>query len=293
MRGRTTYALPVILALAASGAAITILTADAASAATCLASPDHTAPKGSRWYYRIDFANHQRKCWHLVSKDGGARETAKAAPQTKQVRKQVAAPVAPAPTEVADEPAPPAQDPQQFITRDVSNVGPDDARAMPPAEQPPAPAADTTAPQVAAMAPPAEAAPAPAAAPADVSNLSPPVERPAPQAKIAAAAEPQPTSLLQYVFLVLVLIGLAGGGVLYVAEMRRRRNDVLRVSRRPAMPLRRAPVAQEEPPMPRRVRLAREEPPMAHDPREDTPLADDFETALRQLAQLRTQRRAA
>ena len=263
MRGCIQYALPAILALASP--AITVPTAGSAQAATCLASPNRPTPEGSHWYYRIDHAQQQRKCWHLVAKDSGARETAKAVPQARAARRAPAAAVA-----AQDQAKPVAQDPQQLFTRDASNVAPDDALVILPPEQPAAPAPGTTAQRAAAASAPAEEA----QAPADVSNLSPPVERPAPRPDIASDA-PAPAGMLRYVFLVLVALGLAAGAVLYVAEMRRRRSDVLQLARKPAG-------------APRSVRMPREEPNM---PRAAN-LSEDFETALRQLAQLRTRRAA-
>ena len=38
--------------------------ANAAQADDCLAAPNSTAPQGSRWYYRLDWAT-QRKCWYV------------------------------------------------------------------------------------------------------------------------------------------------------------------------------------------------------------------------------------
>jgi hypothetical protein len=40
------------------------VTAGTARAADCLAAPDPSAPKNSRWYYRTD-RTQQRKCWYL------------------------------------------------------------------------------------------------------------------------------------------------------------------------------------------------------------------------------------
>jgi hypothetical protein len=37
---------------------------NAAQADDCLAAPNSTAPQGSRWYYRLDWAT-QRKCWYV------------------------------------------------------------------------------------------------------------------------------------------------------------------------------------------------------------------------------------
>jgi len=51
-----------------------------ANADTCLTKAGAPGPKGSRWYYRIEWPS-QRKCWHLVQKDKRPTLAAKAAPQ--------------------------------------------------------------------------------------------------------------------------------------------------------------------------------------------------------------------
>jgi len=164
MRGRTQYALPIIIALAAPGS-IVAGAGTANAAETCLTSPKLPGPVGSRWYYRLDHAN-QRKCWHLVSQGhSAARETAAAQPRSP--KKQVAAPA----TVAADESAE-AQDTAQLITRNVSEVAPDDALVIPPVEPPAAPAADTTEQQTIVTKTPAVPAQAAIRAPADVSNLA-------------------------------------------------------------------------------------------------------------------------
>jgi hypothetical protein len=45
-----------------------IVPAGTARAADCLAAPDPSAPKNSRWYYRTD-RTQQRKCWYLRAAD--------------------------------------------------------------------------------------------------------------------------------------------------------------------------------------------------------------------------------
>ena len=221
MRGRRKHALAIVITLGAAGLSFMGATAGTASAAEgCLTSPKMPAPEGGRWYYRLDHANNKRKCWHLVMKDG-ARETVKSV--NAPAAKRVAAPAASAP-----EP----QDPQKLVTRDVSstndesNVAPSDALVIVPLED-----------QAPAMAPEQQATMAPAAqvqAPIDAPEVRSPTERAAPRPGKAAAAEPAPTSVMQYAFLVLVMIALAGGSALYAAELRRRRNDVLQDRTEPA-----------------------------------------------------------
>jgi len=269
MRGRTQYALPIIIALAAPGS-IVAGAGTANAAETCLTSPKLPGPVGSRWYYRLDHAN-QRKCWHLVSQGhSAARETAAAQPRSP--KKQVAAPA----TVAADESAE-AQDTAQLITRNVSEVAPDDALVIPPVEPPAAPAADTTEQQTIVTKTPAVPAQAAIRAPADVSNLAAPAEQAAPQPSTASTARAEPVAMAQYIFLALMAIVLGGGAVLYVNELRRRRNDVLRTIQRPA-------------PAPRNAR-AREPMPAVADPH-GFRRRDDVEAAVNRPAPLR-QRRAA
>ena len=65
MPGRLAGSVPVIatLVLAALGVEAPSATARAED---CLASPNSPAPKGSWWYYRLDWAT-QRKCWYVRS----------------------------------------------------------------------------------------------------------------------------------------------------------------------------------------------------------------------------------
>jgi hypothetical protein len=61
-----------------------IVPAGTARAADCLAAPDPSAPKNSRWYYRTD-RTQQRKCWYLraanqPSQQGAARTAHEIAP---------------------------------------------------------------------------------------------------------------------------------------------------------------------------------------------------------------------
>ena len=67
-----------------------------ANADACLTAPGAAGPKGSRWYYRIEWPS-QRKCWHLVQKDKRPATAAKAAPQPDTDDDTEAAPT-PAPT---------------------------------------------------------------------------------------------------------------------------------------------------------------------------------------------------
>jgi hypothetical protein len=65
-------------ALLVSGLSVTV-PASTARAADCLAAPNPSAPKNSRWYYRTD-RTQQRKCWYLRAanrplQQGAARTT--------------------------------------------------------------------------------------------------------------------------------------------------------------------------------------------------------------------------
>jgi hypothetical protein len=72
MPGRLAGSIPIIatLVLAALG-----VEAPTARAEDCLASPNSPAPKGSWWYYRLDWPT-QRKCWYLRSFGWQAKQTA-------------------------------------------------------------------------------------------------------------------------------------------------------------------------------------------------------------------------
>ena len=275
MRGRTRYALPIIIAFATPASIVIMPTTDTANAAeTCLASPKLPGPAGSRWYYRLDHANNERKCWHLVLSDRKAPSaTAKATPQFRPARRLAAATAADI---AADEKMnPEARDPRQLVTKDASNVAPDDANVAPDDALviPPVEPQATTEQQTASMSASAEQT----NAPTDVSNLSPPVERPVPRTSAASVVDDAPTSMLQYAFLAFVLIGLGGGAVLYVAEIRRHRNDVLQIMQRSAR-------------VPREGRMRSEDAALRITGLDDFGLRDGVERAGQRLTQLRARR---
>jgi hypothetical protein len=117
------------------------------------------------------------------------------------------------------------------VTKNASDVtvqAPPNVTVLPVVVQKPEPAAEP-APQTAAEPAPQTAAAAPAVAqPQAPLDIQPPAATslpPAPPSR--AAATEAPASPLQFVFLAIALIGLAGGAVVYVAEIRRRRSDVL------------------------------------------------------------------
>jgi hypothetical protein len=73
-----------------------IVPASTARAADCLAAPDPSAPKNSRWYYRTD-RTQQRKCWYLRAanqplQQGTARTAHEIAPTKPSPSASTAAP---------------------------------------------------------------------------------------------------------------------------------------------------------------------------------------------------------
>ena len=262
MRGRAHYVLPLIIALATPGSIM--MAASPAGADACLAAPKLPAPKGGRWYYRFDAK--QNKCWHLVWEGAPAKAAAQPQPAAKQA-------AAPAPTVADDEGAKPdPQDARPLVTKDVSEVAPDDALVIVPPE--PSPATDATEQPGATISASADAAPAPIAGPAALATPAEPIPAPA---KVAAAAEPETSSLSQYVFLVLIAIALAGGAILYLNEMRRRRSDVLRMMERSA-------------PAPRRLRPREPRQPVAD--KNVVRLSDALEQDISRLVHSRLRRAA-
>jgi hypothetical protein len=79
MPGRLAGSVPVIatLVLAALGVEAPSATARAED---CLASPNSPAPKGSWWYYRLDWAT-QRKCWYVRSLSQSDHQAKTSAPK--------------------------------------------------------------------------------------------------------------------------------------------------------------------------------------------------------------------
>ncbi len=67
---------PAVSRVATAGAKST-------SASSCLAAPNHAAPKGGHWYYHLDRANN-RKCWYLRGPSEAA-EAPTAAPKVDAV----------------------------------------------------------------------------------------------------------------------------------------------------------------------------------------------------------------
>ena len=54
---------------------------ESAGTANCLSAPNATSPEGSHWYYRIDRANNNRRCWYLAPKDKKVRQSVSSQPQ--------------------------------------------------------------------------------------------------------------------------------------------------------------------------------------------------------------------
>jgi hypothetical protein len=79
----------------------------------CLSGPDRSVPDGSQWFYRIDRANNNRKCWYLGDKVRTARHRM---PATQSVKGEPRVPPAAdqpiASAVVAGAPPGPAQQPQ-------------------------------------------------------------------------------------------------------------------------------------------------------------------------------------
>jgi hypothetical protein len=74
MPGGLARSIPVMATLVLAALGIGASTG-AARAEDCLASPNSPAPKGSWWYYRLDWPT-QRKCWYLRGFGGPAKQTA-------------------------------------------------------------------------------------------------------------------------------------------------------------------------------------------------------------------------
>jgi hypothetical protein len=250
-----------IAAFAACVSFAIFLSAGAANADTCLTAPGAAGPKGSRWYYRIEWPS-QRKCWHLVQNDKRPAKTVKAAPQPEADDETEAAPapVSPPPARIAQPDPGPAQ-PQPapaWITRNVSS------------------AADTSVPPAAAAVPSMDTAPPPVprlesdARPVAAPPTSPPVAA----RDAATATSPDGAPTWRLLLAAVALLGFAGAAALVVLEVMRRRTDVLNTAM--------ANVAPED----------FGEPELAEDPPTFAPLppmrlqeGDDIEEALRRFTQ--------
>jgi hypothetical protein len=92
MRHQTiTIAGAMVLSVVASGIAFAAPdNAAPAAASECLASPKHTAPAGSHWFYRTDRVN-KRKCWYLADASTKTVKTAAAKPSHTTPAKPAAA----------------------------------------------------------------------------------------------------------------------------------------------------------------------------------------------------------
>lgn len=95
MRKPVAYRLAVLFAgfstLLLAALTVTTQPADAAPAATCLASPKGAAPAGRHWFYRL---SNNRKCWYLGYKGQKGRAAARAAkPEAADPAPAPAAPV--------------------------------------------------------------------------------------------------------------------------------------------------------------------------------------------------------
>lgn len=185
-----------------------------ANADTCLTAP---GPKGSRWYYRIEWPS-QRKCWHLVQRDKRPTTAAKAAPQPEaDDGTEVAAPAASAPPARTARPeARPAQaqPAPAWITRNASNIDEASVLRDPPAAAAPPVQAPPPVAQTESNAPPVVAAPL----------ASQPVATPD---SVKVANPDGALSPWRLLFAAIALFGFAAAAVLIVLEVRRRRTDVL------------------------------------------------------------------
>lgn len=222
------------LMLAAAASLPAALSSSAVQAAeNCLSAPKGAAPEGRHWYYRTDRAA-QRKCWYLGSAErDGAKEATRSARNTPSA-KSAPEPAddaesnsdnTPAATTAIAKPAAPA-----MVTRNASDVTPN-VVTVPVVVQKPEPVAEPAAqaPEPVVAQPAAEtsaAAPASPPEPARAQPIAAAAQPPASAPSRAPAAE-TPSSPLHFIFLAIALIGLAGGAVVYVAEIRRRRSDVL------------------------------------------------------------------
>jgi hypothetical protein len=193
-----------------------------ASADTCLTAPKGPGPKGSRWYYRVEWPA-QRKCWHLVLSDKRQKTAVKTAPQP-EADADDATTTAPAanvppvrtaePQHIKPAPAPVAPRVQTLITRNASNT--DEAVPWPDPSANAAPRAEDQAPAAAER-----------AEPAPVAVAAPLVSQPIAVSEAAKASAPDGGMTWRLLFAAIALLGFAGAAALVVLEVMRRRTDVL------------------------------------------------------------------
>lgn len=215
---------------------VTCLQTETVSAADeCLAAPNGPAPQGSRWYYRLDRANH-RKCWYTRAPDQSSRLFApQAAPEASAAASSAPMALAPADDDVPSVPSP------RGAANAQKNLPVAAARPVAPPAEPASTAAATIWPD-----PPRIEAPAPLAAQADEPRAEPIPAQPNISAPAGAQAnmdtrvtgisapERKPEaagSFLSMTPLGMVLIGAIGlglAGILSRAVVRiaaRRRNE--------------------------------------------------------------------
>jgi hypothetical protein len=312
-------ALPVI-ALCFATLSLSTFSADGvARADTCLSAPGKAGPQGSHWYYRIERPS-LRKCWHLVQ-DQKAQTAAKAAvepddeeatavvppaPAAIQPAKRLASPT-PAPAPVIAPPIAAAPVPviKNLVTRNVSNGDGATAPMSPPAEPADVPKSRAaTEPATGSASAPVTIVQQPAsnsvAASPPGSNLPSSQSLPATGGQAAATtANEQPVSTktdkaaaastgptLGTLLGALALLGILTSALLFVLQMKWRREDVLNADWETAeAPTTKAPpVVPDAEDAPSFAPL----PPMDPIVRED----DDIERALQRFAQ-NIKRRAA
>jgi hypothetical protein len=77
MPKRTILLAPTIVAILAAAIVFTSGSARAEPAADeCLSKPSGPSPQGSHWFYRVDRANNNRRCWYLGPEGAKARQAA-------------------------------------------------------------------------------------------------------------------------------------------------------------------------------------------------------------------------
>jgi len=77
MAKRTRLLAPAMFAILVAASAWTARSALAQAAADeCLSKPNGPSPQGSHWFYRVDRANNNRRCWYLGAQGAKARQAA-------------------------------------------------------------------------------------------------------------------------------------------------------------------------------------------------------------------------
>jgi len=178
------------------------------AAETCLAAPKGAAPQGSHWYYRLD-RSAQRRCWRLVKLDQQPQGTLKQAAPQPELEKDAA----PAAGTSAERVQPPQHG---WLTRSASAVPETFAPTQGTPDRASAPADDQ------AAAPPAVSATREQAIDA-VAPVAPVQTAEPKQTNVAAAG----SGMTQFVFLAVAGIGLLAAVIFLIADLRRRRTDVL------------------------------------------------------------------